>query len=211
MVGTYEEPLVLNYQMRKKPRELFNFLVKQNKGGEFVLFKDEPKGDVIDDFFHLNLVSNPFLSSSDIAIGTALYYLLTKLSSNLDGELFWTATPKPFSTDNYEDNQFWVQYEGLTFFYDLPFKSLKQELSNLNIDLTSESIIKSLRRLHGCHYITITTKHGRGIDGDDSRFRSEYRHIRLYDGMIKRKLSGTWMKKDSIKRLIKSGKVDKWL
>ena len=211
MVGTYEKPLVLNYQLRQKPRELFNLLVNQNKGGDYVLFKDEPTGDVIDDFFHLNLVSNPFLSSSDIAIGTALHYLLTKASSNMDGELFWTATPKTFSTDTYEDNQFWAKYEGLDFSYNLPFKSLKNELLNLNIAFTSESIIKSLRRLHGCHYITITTKHGRGVDGDDPSFRSEYRHIRIYDGMINRKLSGTWMRKTAIKKLIKSGKVDKWL
>lgn len=197
--------------MRQKPRELFNLLVKQNKGGEFVLFKDEPIGGVIDDFFHLNLVSNPFLSSSDIAIGTALHYLLTKSSSNIDGELFWTAIPKTFSTDTYEDNQFWVQYEGMGFSYDLPFKSLKTELSNLNIDLTSESIIKSLRKLHGCHYITITTKHGRGVEGDDPSFRSEFRHIRIYDGMINRKLSGTWLTKTAIRELIKLGKLDKWL
>lgn len=191
-LGTLEFPLVLNYQMQKSVRKPFKEATNPNKGEGGVLFKDEIRGDYGDDMYYLNLVSNPSLTRLDISIAIGIKYLIESNEEVYFGEVFWTSDSEQPSELG-EDGEFWIEYEGLPSPQPSPLRNLKLELEKLNVFVKNETLITSLRKLHGLHYITITTKHGKGIDGDDPSVRSEIRHISIYEGMKTRKIFRVWL------------------
>ncbi|GAA6203875.1 hypothetical protein [Thalassotalea sp. SU-HH00458] len=191
-VGTYRTPLKLNYQMKKDTRELFKSTVTPYKGSDGVRFKDEVKANIWEDVFYLNLVSNRILTKIDIAIAVGIKFLIETNESNSFGEVFWTAESEQSLYNIGEDGSFWVDYRGYSYAQPTPLRNLKFELENLNIFVKNETLIKSLRKLHGLHYITITTKHGNKAEGGDPKVRSEIRHISIYEGMENRKIFRVW-------------------
>lgn len=190
-LGTFKFPLVLNYQMQKSVRKSFKEATNPNKGEEGVLFKDEIRGNYGDDMFYLNLVSNPLLTRLDISIAVGIKYLIENNEAVYFGEVFWTSDSEQTSELG-EDGEFWTEYEGQPNSQPSPLRNLKLELEKLNVFVKNETLITSLRKLHGLHYITITTKHGKGGEGDDPSVRSEIRHISIYEGMKTRKIFRVW-------------------
>ena len=145
------------------------------------------------------------LNASKIKIGVFIMFILILctilgsvmylIESNEEvyfGEVFWTSDSEQPSELG-EDGEFWIEYEGLPSPQPSPLRNLKLELEKLNVFVKNETLITSLRKLHGLHYITITTKHGKGIDGDDPSVRSEIRHISIYEGMKTRKIFRVWL------------------
>jgi hypothetical protein len=192
-LGTYELPLILNFPMPISTRDSFKRATIPYKGVDGVLFKDEPKAEFMEDLYYLNLVSNHILSKFDISIAIGLKYLIETNEDSACGEVFWTSdSEQPLEIG--EEGEFWFEYDGFKNTQPLPFRSLRNELETLNIYVKNETLITSLRKLHGLHYITVTTKHGRGVDGDDPKVRSEIRHINIYEGMINRKIFRVWRK-----------------
>lgn len=197
LTGTYQNPLALNYQMQKNTRTLFKSATKPFKGADGITFKDEVKSGFMDDTFYLNLVSNHLLTRTDIAIAIGVKYLVETNEENSFGEVFWTAESEQSLYEVGEDGDFWVKYRDFSYSQPTPLRNLKSELEKLNIFVKNETLIKSLRKLHGLHYITITTKHGKEVNGDDPKVRSEIRHISIYEGMVNRKLYRSWLSKSN--------------
>jgi len=183
--GTPDRPLTLNSYLPE--RSEFKKIVRN---GDTFFFKDRKSLD--DDIFILNLISNPYLSKSDIVIGSYLHHRLTV---DFDDELiFWTSEVEQQEYkygDDYGD--FWTYSNGRDSYHEVPFPNLLAELSNINVKITKEVMITSLKTLHQYHYITMTTKQGKVKDLEVLSLRSEYRHIRLYDGMRFKPIYKFWI------------------
>ncbi|WP_351124946.1 hypothetical protein [Shewanella sp. T24-MNA-CIBAN-0130] len=123
--------------------------------------------------------------------------ILWETTKLLGGAFFWTAkSEQPKAKVDFQYSQCGNVYDS-----EAPFKNLQQELNKHHIFMTNESMIKSLRKLHSCGYITVTTKHGKGVDGDDKKSRSEFRHLDINQIFVNRKMQTHWKKKSDIKSL----------
>jgi hypothetical protein len=183
--GTADRPLTLNYNLPE--RSEFKKIVKN---GDTFFFKD--RKSLEDDTFILNLISNPHLTKSEVLIGSYLHHRLT---IDFDNELiFWTSeTEQQEYKYGGEDGCFWAHYNGEEFHYETPFPNLLKELSDIKVNITKEVMITALKTLHKYHYITMTTKQGKVKDPEVLSLRSEYRHIRLYDGMRFKPMHKFWL------------------
>ncbi len=199
LIGTYENPLELQ---RVSPlRELFKRVITDNKGGEDgYLFKDGHKNTFGPDYFLINLASNPVLTKSDILIGAYLHLRLFVKANNQDGLLYWSAPASEQSGFFFGDSEsFWVKdRNGAIWSYRKPVINLHDDLIQYKIKLTHETVIKSLRKLHGCHFITMTTKHGLTVKPEDPKIRSEIRHISIYEEMVMQPVFRHWKPKHRI-------------
>jgi hypothetical protein len=197
-IGLECNPLELNYLMPE--RELFKKIITEYKGDPLVGFviKDANRPNTYLDYFHINLVSNPILTLTDIAIATFLHLILWEEAKHVGGEIFWTSESDQNEFELGEKKKFYYSYGGSTYPHPTPFRKLKDMLKKFGIDTTNETMIKSLRKLHGCHYITVTSKHGRGVKGGDTKKRSELRHISIYPNMVYRKMYLYWKDKKDI-------------
>lgn len=186
-IRTKGKQLLLNYFLPERTE--FKEIVKN---GDTFLFKDKTALD--DDIFILNLISNPYLTKSEIVIGSYLHYKLTVDFDSDYGMIFWTAeTKQPPNKDGGDDDCIWIYYNGKWSDQRTPFPNLLKELSDINVNITKEVMITSLKKLHMYHYITMTTKQGRVKDPGVLSLRSEYRHIRLYDGMRFKAIYRCWL------------------
>jgi hypothetical protein len=197
-IGTKSNPLELNYLMPE--RNLFKKIITEYKGDPLVGFviKDAHRPKTFIDYFHINLVSNPILTLTDVAIATFLHLTLWEEAKNVGGKIFWTSESDQSEFELGDKSKFYYSYDGSIYEHPTPLKSLKAALIKHGINTTNETMIKSLRKLHGCHYITVTTKHGRKSEGDDPKVRSELRHITIYPSMVYKKMYLYWKDKKNI-------------
>lgn len=199
LIGTYENPLEL--QCLSPMRELFRRVITEHKGmDEEYLFKDGYKATFGNDYYLMNLASNPVLTKSDILIGAYLHLRIFLKANNQNGVLFWTGE-KSIQSHHFfgESGEFWVKdIKSNMWSYRKPIINLYEDLTKHKIYITPETVIKSLRKLHGCYFITMTTKHGRTESPDDPNIRSEIRHIWVYPEMVYQPVYKHWKPKGKV-------------
>ncbi|GIU15314.1 hypothetical protein TUM4261_32060 [Shewanella sp. c952] len=192
-----ERDMVIELNPTTDKRKLFQLISRDNYGNPFEDFSPKMVSRTDNDYFHINLVSNPFLTLVDIGIACYLHLILWETTKLLGGAFFWTAkSEQPKAKVDFE----YIKH-GASYDCKAPFKNLREELKKHHIIMTNESMIKSLRKLHSCGYITVTTKHGKGVSGDDSKSRSEFRHIDINNLFVNRKMQTHWKSKSDIKSL----------
>jgi hypothetical protein len=196
--GFESNPLILGYLAPE--RELFKKIITEDRGDPLdgFLMKDAYKPSKHDDYFHINLVANPILTLTDVAIATFLHLILWETAIDIDGEIFWTSESEQKDYAIGERGTFYYSKDGAIYHHSTPLRNLKDMLKEHGINTTNETMIKSLRKLHGCHFITVTTKHGREAEGDDPKVRSELRHISIYPSMVYKKMYLYWKDKKDI-------------
>lgn len=192
-IGAFNNPLDL--QLLSPMRELFKRVITEFKGGvNGYQIKDVHKSTYSLDFFLMNLATNPILTKSDMLIGAYLHLRIWEKGGSSSGLMFWTSSKNQNEFYFGDSTEFWVTHRGNKFKYNKPIINLYEDLIKYKIYLKPETVIKSLRKLHGCYFISMTTKHGNSKLSDDPTIRSELRHISIYSGMVVHPIYLHWRK-----------------
>ena len=161
-------------------------------------FKYADEADFLCSFI-ANLTSNPNLTKTEFKIGISLYDLL----QNNDGKVFITTSRNidPYRTIG-EDEELFIGKELDLLASDIEDQPLYQLLKDkYGINVNTDVMNKVIRRLHSFHYITVTNiTHNNlykdnTINPENKKRRAYLKHIKLYEGMIKRTLVGKWLSK----------------